>query len=98
MWKEGNTKELIDDCLENSYILFEALRCIQVGILCPYRHPNNRPNMASVLTMLTNEIVATQPKEPDFLIGGVSNEGQPNVKNSISFSINEVTISSLDVR
>ncbi|KAI5411134.1 G-type lectin S-receptor-like serine/threonine-protein kinase SD1-1 [Lathyrus oleraceus] len=98
LWKEGNSKELIDDCLDNSYILSEALRCIQVGLLCLQRHPNNRPNMTSVLAMLTNEIAVTQPKEPNFLIGGVSNEGQPNVKNSISFSINEVTISSLDVR
>ncbi|XP_058721902.1 G-type lectin S-receptor-like serine/threonine-protein kinase At4g27290 isoform X2 [Vicia villosa] len=98
LWKEGNSKELIDDCFGDSFILSEALRCIQVGLLCLQRHPNNRPNMTTVLAMLTNETVLAHPKEPGFIIERVSTEGNCTTQNLISSSINEVTISLLDVR
>ncbi|XP_024635847.1 G-type lectin S-receptor-like serine/threonine-protein kinase At4g27290 isoform X3 [Medicago truncatula] len=95
LWKEGNSEELIDDCLRDSYIPSEALRCIQVGLLCLQLHPNDRPNMTYVLAMLTNESVLAQPKEPGFIMQRVSNEGESTTK---SFSINEVTISLIGAR
>ncbi|XP_058782678.1 G-type lectin S-receptor-like serine/threonine-protein kinase At4g27290 [Vicia villosa] len=98
LWKEGNSKELIDDCFEDSFILSEALCCIQVGLLCLQRHPNNRPNMTSVLVMLTNETVLAHPKEPGFIIERDSTEGNSTTENLISSSINGVTISLLDAR
>jgi len=98
LWKEGNSKELIEDCFGDSYILSEALRCIQVSLLCVQHHPNDRPNMVSVLAMLTNETVLAQPKEPGFVIEMVSTERESTTENLISSSINEVTISLLDVR
>ncbi|RZC16365.1 putative cysteine-rich receptor-like protein kinase 20 [Glycine soja] len=67
-WKKGNLIELIDDCLGDSYVISEALRCIQVGLLCIQHHPYDRPNMASVVVMLTNETILAQPKEPGFLL------------------------------
>ncbi|PNY00299.1 G-type lectin S-receptor-like serine/threonine-protein kinase [Trifolium pratense] len=97
LWKEGNSKELVDDCFGESYILSEALRCIQVGLLCLQQHPSDRPNMVSVLAMLTNETNLTQPKEPGFIIKRVINEGESTLENVMSSSINEVTIS-LDAR
>lgn len=98
LWKDGNSKEFIDDCLGDSYILSEALRCIQVGLLCIQHHPSDRPNMASVLAMLTNETILAQPKEPGFVIEKISIEGESSTKKLISSSINEVTISLVDVR
>ncbi|KAJ1406732.1 S-locus receptor kinase, C-terminal [Sesbania bispinosa] len=99
LWKEGNQKEFIDDCLGDSCILFEALRCIQIALLCLQYHPNDRPNMASVLMMLTNETILAKPKEPHFLIEGISIEGESSTTEKLmSSSINEVTISLLDVR
>ncbi|KEH32835.1 G-type lectin S-receptor-like serine/threonine-protein kinase At4g27290 isoform X2 [Medicago truncatula] len=95
LWKEGNSEELIDDCLKDSYIPSEALRSIQVGLLCLQLHPNDRPNMTYVLAMLTNESVLAQPKEPGFIIQRVFDEGESTTK---PFSINEVTISLIDAR
>ncbi|XP_027343111.1 G-type lectin S-receptor-like serine/threonine-protein kinase At4g27290 [Abrus precatorius] len=94
LWKQGNPMELMDDYLGESYIISEALRCLQVGLLCLQHHPDDRPNMAAVIVMLTNEIVLPQPKEPGFLIERVI----PNEVESSRTSINEVTISILDVR
>ncbi|PRQ31518.1 putative protein kinase RLK-Pelle-DLSV family [Rosa chinensis] len=46
---------------------FEVLRCIQVGLSCVQKLPKDRPEMSSVLPMLSNEGVALpQPKEPGF--------------------------------
>ncbi|CAJ2638518.1 unnamed protein product [Trifolium pratense] len=95
LWKDGNSKELIDVCFGDSYILFEALRCIQVGLLCVQRHPNDRPNMTCVLAMLTNETILAQPNEPGFKIKKISNDEESTAK---SCSINDVTITLLDVR
>ena len=86
---------MIDACLRDSYIPSEALRCIQVGLLCLQLHPNDRPNMTYVLAMLTNEIVLAQPKEPGLIIQRVSNERESTTKPS---SNNEVTISLIGAR
>ncbi|XP_050381651.1 receptor-like serine/threonine-protein kinase SD1-6 [Argentina anserina] len=67
LWNKGKGLELIDPCLKESYIEFEVLRCIQVGLLCVQKLPTGRPEMSSVLLMLSSEGVALpQPKEPGF--------------------------------
>ncbi|XP_062018402.1 G-type lectin S-receptor-like serine/threonine-protein kinase At4g27290 [Rosa rugosa] len=67
LWNKDKGLKLLDPCLENSYIEFEVLRCIQVGLLCVQKLPKDRPEMSSVLPMLSNEGVALpQPKEPGF--------------------------------
>lgn len=69
LWNNDKGLELIDRCLEDSYIEFEVLRCIQVGLLCVQKLPKDRLAMPSVLLMLSTEGVALpQPKEPGFFI------------------------------
>ena len=97
MWKEGTPKVFIDANLRDSCILSEAVRCIQIGLLCLQRHPDDRPNMTSVVVMLSSENIVPQPKEPGFLIEKVSHEGEQSSGGKTS-SINEVTISLLDAR
>ncbi|KAH9803044.1 G-type lectin S-receptor-like serine/threonine-protein kinase [Citrus sinensis] len=55
LWTEDRPVELIDKSLEDTYSLSEALRCIQVGLLCVQQRPEDRPNMASVVLMLSGE-------------------------------------------
>ncbi|KAL2337350.1 hypothetical protein Fmac_011796 [Flemingia macrophylla] len=99
LWKEGDPTELIDDCLGDSYVISEALRCIQVSLLCLQYHPDDRPNMASVVVMLTNETNLAQPKEPGFLIERiVPVKVESSTGKQISSSVNEVSISLLDAR
>ena len=78
--------------MRDSCIPSEAVRCIQIGLLCLQRDPRDRPNMTSVVVMLSSETTLPQPKEPGFLLEKVSYEGEQ------SFSINEVTISLLSTR
>ncbi|GAU41718.1 hypothetical protein TSUD_349790 [Trifolium subterraneum] len=91
LWKEGIPLNLIDDCLRNSCIDSEAVRCIQIALLCLQHHPDDRPNMTTVVVMLSSENTLPKPKEPGFLIKKFSGDGQ-------SSSTNEITISLIDAR
>ncbi|KAL5147539.1 G-type lectin S-receptor-like serine/threonine-protein kinase [Glycine soja] len=96
LWKECTPKEFIDTCLGDSYVISEALRCIHIGLLCVQHLPDDRPNMTSVVVMLSSESVLPQPKEPVFLTEKVSVEEHFGQK--MYYSTNEVTISKLEPR
>ncbi|KAF7822804.1 G-type lectin S-receptor-like serine/threonine-protein kinase [Senna tora] len=99
MWKHGKPTELIDASLGDSFIMSEVLRCIQIGLLCVQQHPDDRPNMGSVVTMLSSENALFQPKEPGFLIEKSSMNGVQSYSNEIlSSSTNEITITLLEAR
>lgn len=87
--------ELVDGCLEEAFNSSEALRCIKVGLLCVQLHPEDRPNMASVIVMLSSENVLPEPKEPGFLIEKIM-MGEECAW--ISSSTNEVTMTQLEAR
>ncbi|KAL5547448.1 hypothetical protein UlMin_002679 [Ulmus minor] len=55
LWKEGNALELIDESLVLSYSNSEVLRCMHVSLLCVQQHPDDRPTMSSVVSMLGNQ-------------------------------------------
>ncbi|WJX37972.1 receptor protein-tyrosine kinase [Trifolium repens] len=97
LWKEGMPIKLIDDNIRDSCIESEALRCIQTGLLCLQHHPDDRPNMPSVVVMLSSENTLPEPKEPGFLINKCRPEGESSSARQTS-STNEITISLLDAR
>ncbi|KAF8414027.1 hypothetical protein HHK36_002026 [Tetracentron sinense] len=67
LWNEGNPLELVDAFNEGPVPEFEALKCIQVGLLCVQKRPDDRPTMPTVLLMLDSEsAVLPKPKEPGF--------------------------------
>ncbi|TQD84601.1 hypothetical protein C1H46_029835 [Malus baccata] len=93
LWNEGRPLELIDICLASSCMLSEALRCIHVSLLCVQHHPEDRPNMASVVIMLGSEIALTHPKQPGFFTKMESHEA-----GNQSSSTNEMSITLLEPR
>ncbi|KAK3431778.1 hypothetical protein EUGRSUZ_E03623 [Eucalyptus grandis] len=69
LWLKRKVPDFIDPQLQNSFDLSEVVKCIQVGLLCVQRHPDDRPNMSSVLLMLDSESASLpQPKQPGFYI------------------------------
>ncbi|KAL4619365.1 hypothetical protein ACB092_06G074000 [Castanea dentata] len=75
LWNENKALELMDPCLKESYVKSQALRCIQVGLLCVQKLPEDRPAMSSVVSMLGNEgPPLPQPKQPGFFIERSSND------------------------
>ncbi|WJX31937.1 receptor protein-tyrosine kinase [Trifolium repens] len=98
LWKEGKPLNLVDDYLRNSCIESEALRCIQIGLLCLQHHPDDRPNMTFVVVMLSSESTLPKPKEPGLLVTRFSVDGEPSAERHTSSSFNEITISRIDAR
>ncbi|CAK9153473.1 unnamed protein product, partial [Ilex paraguariensis] len=97
VWNQEMALELIDTLVEDSCSLPEIFRCIQVGLLCVQQLPDDRPNMLSVVMMLSGESALPQPKQPGFLIE-VHNEGHPSSSKNESCSANEMTVTLLEAR
>ena len=93
LWNENRALELMEPCLVDSYVESQVLRCIQVGLLCIQKLPEDRPSMSSVVLMLVNEeITLPQPKQPGFFI-----ERGPDI-NEGHHTENAVTITTLEAR
>ncbi|XVF04058.1 hypothetical protein REPUB_Repub05bG0048300 [Reevesia pubescens] len=93
LWKKDRALELIDSCMENSCVPYQGLRCIQLGLLCVQKFPEDRPAMSSVLPMLVNEKdKLPEPKQPGFFIERGSNYGDAKPTREESVSENSVTV------
>ncbi|XVF77704.1 hypothetical protein PTKIN_Ptkin14bG0068300 [Pterospermum kingtungense] len=93
LWKEGKSLDLADNFLVETGSLSNILRCIHVSLLCVQQHPEERPNMSSVVLMLGSENELPQPKQPAFLI-----YSKPLEADSSSSSRNEISVSILEAR
>ncbi|KAK6932444.1 S-locus receptor kinase, C-terminal [Dillenia turbinata] len=69
LWKQDKALEIIDSSLEEPGFLYEALRCIQVGLLCVQECAVDRPTMSEVVFMLGNNTSLPSPKQPAFVLG-----------------------------
>ncbi|KAF7150307.1 hypothetical protein RHSIM_Rhsim02G0112700 [Rhododendron simsii] len=98
LWIEGKALELLNEQIDD-FPIPEALKCIQVGLLCVQQHPEDRPTMSSVLLALDSESATLpQPKEPGFYTQRSSNEtAPPSSRNQITTS-NEMTLTVLSGR
>lgn len=87
--------ELIDESLEeSSYAESQVVRCIQVGLLCVQKDPEDRPTVAAVVSMMGNEDVQLpQPKLPGFFV-----ERSSNTTGSTVVSENELSVTIMEAR
>lgn len=88
----------MDESLNDSCILSEAMRCIHVGLLCVQQSPDDRPNMSTVVLMLSSEIALPEPKEPGFFTERKVLDHESSSSKVDSCSVNEMTITLLAAR
>ncbi|XP_057961510.1 receptor-like serine/threonine-protein kinase SD1-8 isoform X2 [Malania oleifera] len=100
MWLDDRGIELIDSSVGDSYSPQEVLKCMQVGLLCVQERAEDRPTMSSVVLMLSSETARLhQPKHPGFCLGRNPMEtDSSSSKQDESFTINQVTVTTLDAR
>ncbi|KAJ1441975.1 putative serine/threonine-protein kinase [Sesbania bispinosa] len=98
LWKEGNTLQLIDSRIKDSYVVLEVLRCIHVCLLCVQQYPEDRPTMTSVVQMLGSERKLVDPKEPGFFPRNVSDGGISSSNQNEMSTNDELTVTSLNGR
>lgn len=85
----------MDVNLDPSYVSSELLRCMQVGLLCVQKVPEDRPTMSSVVFMLGNEgVTLPQPKEPGFF----TEESSNHCTVEVHCCSNAVTFTSMEAR
>ncbi|PON53019.1 S-receptor-like serine/threonine-protein kinase [Parasponia andersonii] len=98
-WNEKKAIELMDQCLEDSYVEPEVLRCIQVGLLCVQKLPNDRPAMSSVVLMLSTEgPILPQPKQPGFFTERSSLDDEPSIDREGYHTENALTVTVVEAR
>ncbi|KAK8368904.1 hypothetical protein V6Z11_A01G075500 [Gossypium hirsutum] len=98
LWKESKPLDLADDFLADTGDLSELLRCIHVSLLCIQQHPEERPNMSSVVLMLGSHNELPSPKQPGFLFYNKPFEADCSSGNDRLSSRNEISLSLLEAR
>ncbi|KAK3424067.1 hypothetical protein EUGRSUZ_F00842 [Eucalyptus grandis] len=96
-YQAGKSSELIDPCLADTSNLSQVLRCVHIGLLCLQEHPEDRPSMSSVVTMLSSDNSLAVPQQPGFLVERNPHRG--NSSSGVDSSVvNEITFTLLEAR
>ncbi|KAL0320736.1 UNVERIFIED_CONTAM: G-type lectin S-receptor-like serine/threonine-protein kinase [Sesamum radiatum] len=99
LWQENKDLELMDECLNATFVESQVKRCIQVGLLCVQRFPEDRPVMSSVLFMLgSEEVVLPQPNEPGFFMEESCSNSTENRTPSMETNKGSITITEVEAR
>ncbi|KAM0952318.1 putative protein kinase RLK-Pelle-DLSV family [Dioscorea sansibarensis] len=59
-WTRGTISDILDPSLGDHWPRSEALRCIQIGLLCVQEDPANRPSMSMVVLTLSSYSVSSE--------------------------------------
>ena len=96
LWIEDKATELIDKSLGNKCTLSDqVLRCIHVGLLCVQQRPEDRPDMSSVVLMLSSESLLPKPRQPGFYMEKALPEADSSSTKLEPCSTNEISITML---
>ncbi|KAK2990995.1 hypothetical protein RJ640_005477 [Escallonia rubra] len=80
LWKEGKGRQLIDEKLGDNCTVSEALRWINIALLCVQEDPQERPAMSWIVFMLGGQLTSLpQPSEPPFSVGRLSIYNIPSI-------------------
>ncbi|KAJ8773776.1 hypothetical protein K2173_006426 [Erythroxylum novogranatense] len=90
-WRKDKALEVIDPVVEESYLPQEALRCIQIALLCVQEDVMVRPTMLDVVFLLNNDMPLPCPRQPGFIFHRTYNSN-PLAQEEGPNSINTITI------
>ncbi|GER29501.1 cysteine-rich receptor-like protein kinase 42 [Striga asiatica] len=87
-FKTGRLPEAVDPSLKGEFPAMEASKALKIGLLCAQASVTERPSMAEVIQMLTNEnYEIPEPKQPPFL---QTHPFSTSSTGSSSYSINSL--------
>ncbi|KAL0308032.1 UNVERIFIED_CONTAM: Receptor-like serine/threonine-protein kinase SD1-8 [Sesamum calycinum] len=99
LWKENKIHELMDECLNDTFVESEVKRCVQVGLLCVQKYAEDRPVTSSVLLMLGTEgAILPEPKEPGFFMEGSSSSARSCTSDGTKHEKHTMSITDLEAR
>ncbi|KAI4344883.1 hypothetical protein L6164_012067 [Bauhinia variegata] len=90
LWNEDKVMELIDISLLDCCPTHEALRCVQLALLCEQDRAADRTSMLEIVSTLSNEsALMPAPIKPTFYIDEEKEESNESEEKQNAFSINE---------
>nr|GMC78743.1 G-type lectin S-receptor-like serine/threonine-protein kinase At1g11300 [Ipomoea batatas] len=93
LWNSEKIDEVADPEMYEMRFKMSIKRCVHVGLLCVQECANDRPNVSTILSMLSSEIAELPyPKQPAF----IGRQSSPD--NKSSGSLNGVTIFDIEGR
>ncbi|CAN7098172.1 unnamed protein product [Brassica rapa subsp. narinosa] len=99
LWNEGEAASLADPNVFDESFEKEITKCVQISLLCVQEVANDRPNVSTVIWMLTTENMdLPEPKQPAFITRREKSEGESSDQSSQKESINDVSLTSVTGR
>ncbi|XP_075090912.1 G-type lectin S-receptor-like serine/threonine-protein kinase At1g11300 [Nicotiana tabacum] len=94
LWNENNIVKLVDSKVFDPSFKKEVVRCVHIGLLCVQEYAEDRPNISTVLSMLTSDIAELPtPKQPAFTGGGGHGSSEQGSSNSqVSVNTDSITV------
>ncbi|XP_073273750.1 G-type lectin S-receptor-like serine/threonine-protein kinase At1g11300 isoform X2 [Primulina huaijiensis] len=94
LWNEEKIVNLVDPLVNDSSLMEkEIARYANVGLLCVEETAKDRPNISTILSMLSNEIAELpHPRQPAFTLS------QETEQTSIKCSSNDITLTMIQGR
>ncbi|XP_059640902.1 G-type lectin S-receptor-like serine/threonine-protein kinase At1g11410 isoform X2 [Cornus florida] len=91
LWGKGESLDIANSSLGESYQTHQVLRCIHIALLCVQEHATDRPTMSAVVVMLCNETSLPLPKQPAFISRRPNNGPDSSSADVGACSINDIT-------
>ncbi|KAL1190777.1 putative cysteine-rich receptor-like protein kinase 12 [Cardamine amara subsp. amara] len=107
VWRDGSPLDLLDPTIVDNYQSEQVTRCIHIALLCVQEDPTDRPNLSTIMLMLTsNTLILPVPQQPGFFLPNRRNQGRgsegfdssQSTISSSSQSINQLTITDVAPR
>jgi len=98
-WNEDKATELIDPLIRASCSVRQVLRCIHIALLCVQDHADERPDIPTVIIMLSSDSSSLpNPRPPTLMLRGRELESSKSSENEQSHSIGTVSMTQLHGR
>ncbi|XP_075505446.1 G-type lectin S-receptor-like serine/threonine-protein kinase At1g11330 isoform X2 [Primulina tabacum] len=99
LWNEEDMSSFMHPECPDPRVRKEILRYTQVGLLCVQETAKDRPNISTVLSMLSNEIVELpRPNHPAFTVNGSTAGTESTDRFATKSSSNGVTLTVVEGR
>ncbi|KAL6856098.1 hypothetical protein ACP4OV_018900 [Aristida adscensionis] len=98
-WNEDKGAELIDPLIRTSCSVRQVLRCVHIALLCVQDHADERPDIPTVILMLSSDSLSLpNPRPPTLMLRGRDIETSKSSENDQSHSIGTVSMTQLHGR
>lgn len=64
LWREETPLELVDPTILDNFPAEEVTRCIHIALLCVQHEPTDRPDVSTIMLMLTSTTIISHVPQP----------------------------------